>query len=159
MDDFVPVPVGDELPPLPDPFEIEWPVIHSNGLGCGVEDRGITCRYEAAAYGWQEGIERAFACVPENIFDADMMHDYARAAVLADRQSRLVDENYRRCHEIQQDELMKANARVSVLERERGELVGAIRFAKNKLVPVLDEPGRTAFWRLVEALAKAESGK
>ena len=27
------------------------------GLRCGVEDRDIMCRYEAAEYGWQEGFE------------------------------------------------------------------------------------------------------
>jgi hypothetical protein len=27
------------------------------GLRCGVEDRGINCRYEAAEYGWQEAFE------------------------------------------------------------------------------------------------------
>lgn len=27
------------------------------GLGCGLEDRGITDRYEAAIYGWQQAFE------------------------------------------------------------------------------------------------------
>lgn len=27
------------------------------GLRCGIEDRNITCRYEAAEYGWQEAFE------------------------------------------------------------------------------------------------------
>lgn len=27
------------------------------GLRCGVEDRSIQCRYEAAEYGWQEAFE------------------------------------------------------------------------------------------------------
>lgn len=30
---------------------------HPEGMGCGIEDRGITDRYEACEYGWDEAIE------------------------------------------------------------------------------------------------------
>ena len=30
---------------------------YSTGLRCGVEDRDIVCRYEAAEYGWQQAFE------------------------------------------------------------------------------------------------------
>lgn len=67
------------LPELPEPLEIVWPSLHSQALGCGVEDRGIRDRYEAAEYGWQDGVDRAAECVPEQIFDADQMQAYAKA--------------------------------------------------------------------------------
>jgi hypothetical protein len=76
-------PLVDGLPPLPAPLEIEWPELHSQALGCGVEDRGIHDRYEAAEYGWQDGVDRAAERVPEEIFTADQMREYARAAIAA----------------------------------------------------------------------------
>jgi hypothetical protein len=36
----------------------DWPKFHRQGLGCGLEDRGITDRYEAAEYGWRDCEER-----------------------------------------------------------------------------------------------------
>lgn len=72
-----------DLPPLPEPLGIHWPELHSNALGCGVEDRNIHDRYEAAEYGWQDGVDRAAGCVPDEIFDADQMRAYARAAIAA----------------------------------------------------------------------------
>lgn len=32
-----------------------------DGMGCGIEDRGIVDRYEAARYGWDEAIERIYS--------------------------------------------------------------------------------------------------
>jgi len=72
-----------ELPPLPEPLEINWPNLNRNALGCGVEDRSIHCRYDAAEYGWQDGVDRAIECVPDAIFDADQVQEYARAAIAA----------------------------------------------------------------------------
>ena len=69
------------LPPLPEPYEIDWPELHSQALGCGVEDRNIRDRYEAAEYGWQNGVDKATERVPEEIFTADQMREYARAAL------------------------------------------------------------------------------
>lgn len=45
---------------VPDGCDVEFqePQYHSDGVGCGVEDRGINSRYEAAAYGFQEGVDR-----------------------------------------------------------------------------------------------------
>lgn len=72
---------GGELPPLPEPLEIDWPELHSQALGCGVEDRNIHDRYEAAEYGWQDGVGKAIERVPDSIYDADQMQAYARAAI------------------------------------------------------------------------------
>lgn len=38
--------------------EVEWPEFHDQGMGCGLEDRSITDRYEAMRYGWDEALER-----------------------------------------------------------------------------------------------------
>lgn len=37
--------------------EIENLNYHPEGMGCGIEDCGITDRYEACEYGWNEAIE------------------------------------------------------------------------------------------------------
>lgn len=74
-----------ELPPLPEALEISWPEMHCQALGCGVEDRGIVDRYEAAQYGFQDGVDKAAECVPDAIYDADQMHAYGQACILADR--------------------------------------------------------------------------
>lgn len=68
-----------EYPPLPEPLEIDWPELHSQALGCGVEDRGLRDRYECAEYGWQDGVDKAVECVPDELYDADQMRTYADA--------------------------------------------------------------------------------
>src|SRR5699024_1903728 len=45
------------------PVEIEPPEFHSEGMGCGLEDRGITDRYEAMEYGFREAIEQYRAII------------------------------------------------------------------------------------------------
>ena len=37
----------------------------SSGMGCGLEDRGITDRYEACAHGWEHAIEQIKEIMPE----------------------------------------------------------------------------------------------
>ena len=37
--------------------EIETLNYHPEGMGCGLEDCGITDRYEACEYGWDQAIE------------------------------------------------------------------------------------------------------
>ncbi|HCB0130970.1 TPA: hypothetical protein MYL62_005599, partial [Klebsiella variicola subsp. variicola] len=36
------------------------PQYHEEGMGCGLEDRGITDRYDACRYGWDEAMERIY---------------------------------------------------------------------------------------------------
>lgn len=73
----------NELPPLPEPYEINWPQLHSEALGCGVEDRGIRDRYESAEYGWEDGVVKAIERVPEEIYTADQMRQYGQACAQA----------------------------------------------------------------------------
>lgn len=95
-----PAPLTDELPELPVPLEIDWPQLHSQALGCGVEDRSIHDRYEAAEYGWQVGMEAAAECVPELIYDEEAVLAIQREAyelgrdkaAPAPQQSMLTDE-------------------------------------------------------------------
>jgi hypothetical protein len=35
----------------------DYPEFHQQAMGCGLEDRGITDRYEAMRYGWDEAVE------------------------------------------------------------------------------------------------------
>jgi hypothetical protein len=44
------------------------PDYHEEGMGCGLEDRNITDRYEAMAFGWEQAMERAYA---EHVLPAD----------------------------------------------------------------------------------------
>ena len=37
------------------------PEYHDEGMGCGVEDRNITDRYEAAAFGWEQAMGRVYS--------------------------------------------------------------------------------------------------
>ncbi|CAG4900477.1 hypothetical protein [Paraburkholderia saeva] len=38
-------------------WEMDWPEYSYDGMGCGLEDRNITDRYDAMKYGWDEAIE------------------------------------------------------------------------------------------------------
>lgn len=50
------------------------PQYHYEGMGCGLEDRGITDRYDACRYGWDEAMERVYGevipCAEELDFPA-----------------------------------------------------------------------------------------
>jgi len=50
-------------------LELDPPEYHAEGLGCGLEDRGITNRYEAMAYGFDRGVEAAMENVHGAIAD------------------------------------------------------------------------------------------
>ena len=52
-----------------EPVEINWPEYHCEAMGCGLEDRGITDRYDAMRYGWYEAIERCAERIPEKLFE------------------------------------------------------------------------------------------
>lgn len=49
-----------EIQPPPDEEEPEEdiPEYNAHAMGCGLEDRGITDRYEAMKYGWEQAVER-----------------------------------------------------------------------------------------------------
>ncbi|NSL93880.1 hypothetical protein [Acetobacter syzygii] len=47
------------------------PEYHDQGMGCGLEDRGIHDRYEAMAYGWEQAMERACSEFPETVLLSD----------------------------------------------------------------------------------------
>jgi hypothetical protein len=36
----------------------DLPEYHDEGMGCGLEDRNITDRYEAMAFGWEQAMGR-----------------------------------------------------------------------------------------------------
>ena len=43
------------------------PEYHQQGMGCGIEDRNIINRYDAAEFGWDRCIDRFEQCLPEYI--------------------------------------------------------------------------------------------
>lgn len=47
--------------------DIDAPEYHSSGMGCGIEDRGITDRYEACEHGWNAAVDRYTENLPEFI--------------------------------------------------------------------------------------------
>jgi len=51
-----------------EPVEIDWPEYNAEAMGCGLEDRGITDRYEAMRYGWDEAMERVAERLPEPLY-------------------------------------------------------------------------------------------
>jgi hypothetical protein len=52
------IPGALEWDQLPWPVEIEYPEFSEQGMGCGLEDRGITDRYEAMRYGYDEALDQ-----------------------------------------------------------------------------------------------------
>jgi hypothetical protein len=54
--------------PEQEQFEIEWPEYYDMGMGCGLEDRNITDRYDAMRYGWDEAIEAVAQSLPEKLY-------------------------------------------------------------------------------------------
>lgn len=46
-----------------EPVEIEVPTFSPEGMGCGLEDRGITDRYEAMEYGYNEALEQQWTII------------------------------------------------------------------------------------------------
>lgn len=70
------VPIQDRIAekirafPLPEvtqePVEIEFPKYHYEAMGCGLEDRGITDRYDAMYYGWDCAVERCMEAVGDD---------------------------------------------------------------------------------------------
>lgn len=51
-----------------EPWEIEYPEYHRQGMGCGLEDRSIHDRYEAMEYGWQCAIDAMAERIPEELY-------------------------------------------------------------------------------------------
>lgn len=53
-----------------EPFMFEEYPYNSHAMGCGLEDRDITDRYEAMAYGWDRAMERAAEAIPDDLYPA-----------------------------------------------------------------------------------------
>lgn len=71
------------------------PQYHDEGMGCGLEDRGITDRYDACRYGWDEAMERIYGevipCADELDFSAT---DAYFAGIKADGVEQAANECY-----------------------------------------------------------------
>lgn len=64
------------------------PQYHAEGMGCGLEDRGITDRYDACRYGWDEAMERIYG---EVIPCADELDFSATDRIVAEAEARGVE--------------------------------------------------------------------
>ena len=64
------------------------PQYHDEGMGCGLEDRGITDRYDACRYGWDEAMERIYG---EVIPCADELDVSATDRIVAEVEARGVE--------------------------------------------------------------------
>ncbi|MBK2874286.1 hypothetical protein FKK59_25030, partial [Klebsiella pneumoniae] len=64
------------------------PQYHDEGMGCGLEDRGITDRYDACRYGWDEAMERIYG---EVIPCADELDFSATDRIFAETEARGVE--------------------------------------------------------------------
>lgn len=53
-----------------EPFVFEPYPYNGHAMGCGLEDRDITDRYEAMAYGWERAMERAAEAIPDDLYPA-----------------------------------------------------------------------------------------
>ena len=132
-----PAAANGAMPELPDPLEIYWPELHSSALGCGVEDRGLRDRYECAEYGWQDGVDKAAACVPDAIYDADQMRAYDQACHSMGRGAAVREyiENGTFKHPVPANGALTDEQIVAICEKECGWLAGAkdkelVKFAR-----------------------------
>lgn len=77
------------------------PQYHDEGMGCGLEDRGITDRYDACRYGWDEAMERIYGevipCADELDFSAT---DRIVAGIKADEEKAVLNDLLRHLDKI-----------------------------------------------------------
>lgn len=98
------------------------PQYHAEGMGCGLEDRGITDRYDACRYGWDEAMERIYGevipCADELDFSAT---DRIVAGIKADGVDEFAEsqKGYVRQHRNQMDQVLRAAYAGSAVDAER----------------------------------------
>ena len=98
------------------------PQYHDEGMGCGLEDRGITDRYDACRYGWDEAMERVYGevipCADELDFSAA---DRIVAGIKADGVEEFAEsqKEYVRQHRNEMDQVLRAAYAGSAVDAER----------------------------------------
>lgn len=98
------------------------PQYHDEGMGCGLEDRGITDRYDACRYGWDEAMERIYGevipCADELDFSAT---DRIVAGIKADGVGEFAEsqKEYVRQHRNEMDQVLRAAYAGSAVDAER----------------------------------------
>lgn len=124
---------GDDVRPAP--IEIDWPEYQWQGMGCGLEDRGITDRYEACQYGFQEAVAR---CV-------EAIDHHGPLYTAADYEALLVEAiDWRDQLAAMRARAEAAEAKVELMDFEtcaiRGELAGLKGLLSGFNVTTLDHP-------------------
>ncbi|HHC3624899.1 TPA: hypothetical protein ACN7HP_002495 [Klebsiella pneumoniae] len=92
------------------------PQYHDEGMRCGLEDRGITDRYDACRYGWDEAMERIYG---EVIPCADELDFSATDAYLAGIKADGVEDMANHFFKLAKDE---ANSLIAEQWRESGRV-------------------------------------
>ncbi|SYR48973.1 hypothetical protein [Klebsiella pneumoniae] len=98
------------------------PQYHDEGMGCGLEDRDITDRYDACRYGWDEAMERIYGdvipCAEELDFSAT---DRIVAGIKADGVDEFAEsqKEYVRQHRNEMDQMLRAAYAGSAVDAER----------------------------------------
>jgi hypothetical protein len=137
-----------------EPF-CDWPEFHYQGLGCGLEDRGITDRYEAAEYGWRDCEERMLELGP-----------FYTATQLAAARLQGAEEERKRA-EVFAKHLGKANLHIRELEQQLAEkrealesiaLAGMSGSGQESEEGMRDWHARRA-WEFIGIAARAIGGK
>lgn len=111
----------------------DYPEFHISGMGCGLEDRDITDRYEAMRYGWDEAIEAvaeriksaALFTHPPQASEAKPTFTQAEYMTIQMMQDSLEDKLMGACDDEDKDSCDLINAELSVLSK----LVAAARSA------------------------------
>lgn len=91
------------------------------GMGCGLEDRGITDRYEAMRYGWDEAIDRMHDEIIKHAIDAI---DQLLAAAPSEAQAAPVDDR-------QPAKPLADDSLISSIASRYGELNDPAEFLRN----------------------------
>lgn len=100
------------------------PQYHAEGMGCGLEDRGITDRYDACRYGWDEAMERVYG---EVIPCADELDFSATDAYLAGIKADAITASLDACSDYLETDCVMDRLDISYEEAEK-RTSGAIEF-------------------------------
>ncbi|MFT8445093.1 MAG: hypothetical protein ABF751_09800 [Acetobacter orientalis] len=123
------------------------PVYHDQGMGCGLEDRGIHDRYEAMSYGWEQAMERACSEFPETTLLSDAQAQIAARDAEIARLNEELSVYRAGMHELIAKEVATLKAEI----RERNEKIEQDNAALAKLSEQLEDAGAQ---KVINLLAK-----
>lgn len=138
--------VAPQPPALGVEVEVEYPHFSDQGMGCGLEDRGITDRYEAMRYGWDEAMDRCAGEVVEPLrahvtrLQAELAQSNAAHEAAAQHQGDLNTQIYKLQAEVDNlsilqnrllSECKEANIKLDSAKARTAELEALLRDARS----------------------------